>query len=162
MKNLSKEEFQRECKELQFRGKCAVLLRDNRLQNMHRVGLEYKDKKLSNLQQFKESIPEDISGALVNFEISSRFVFINVETIMNELLKYIPEDVNLIITATYNESKDVEHANITVILSTTQNTPNKILSKIESAIKPFKKTWNLHTKLKESKKQKNLNSRKKY
>ena len=117
MKSLSKKEFENECEKSHFRGKCAVLLYNNKMQDISRVNLEYKNTKLSNLDSLKESVSKYVSGVLVNFEISPKFTFENVEKIMCKLFEYIPDDVNLTITATYDETKDIEYADITVVLS---------------------------------------------
>ena len=121
MKSISKEEFQQECKKLQFRGKCAVLHHDNRLQNMHRVSLEYKDGNLKDIQLLQNSIDEDTSAILVNLEISSQFPFYKVKEIMNELLKYISHEVDLVFTTTYDDDKEVGLADITVVTGVGDN-----------------------------------------
>jgi len=117
MKSLSKKEFENECEKLQFRGKCAVLLRNNKMQDISKVNLEYKNTELLNLESLKKLVSQDISGVLVNFNISPKFTFENVEKIMCKLFEYIPDDVNLTITAIYDEVKDIECADITVVLS---------------------------------------------
>jgi len=121
MKSLSKKEFESECLKLQFRGKCAVLLINNKMQDINKVTLDHKDSKLSNLEELKESVSEHITGVLVNFQISSNFSFFKVEKIMYEILKCLPEEANITITATYDESKEIDSANISIVLSQRSN-----------------------------------------
>ena len=116
MKSLSKKEFESECKRFQFRGKCAVLFNE-KMQKINSVNLEYKDNNLFNIEDVKNNISEYTSGVLVNFEISPKFSFENVEKVMCELLKYLPEYADLSITATYDELKDVDNANVMVVIS---------------------------------------------
>ena len=119
MKSLSKKEFESECKKLQFRGKCAILLRNNKMQEISRVQLEYKNSKLLHTQELQKVVNEHTLAVLVNFEISPKFAFVNVEKVMCELFKYLPEDIDLTITAIYDEKKEEEHAKVTVVLSQT-------------------------------------------
>jgi len=116
VKSLSKKEFESECKRFQFRGKCAVLFNE-KMQKINSVNLEYKDNNLFNIEDVKNNISEYTSGVLVNFEISPKFSFENVEKVMCELLKYLPEYADLSITATYDELKDVDNANVMVVIS---------------------------------------------
>jgi len=143
MKSLSKKEFESECKKLHFRGKCAVLLRNNKMQEMNRVQLEYKDSNLSNTNLLHESINEETSAVLVNLEISSKFPFYKVEEIMHELLKYIPNEMDLVLTATYDDDKDINNADITIVTSTTNKFLAKMIKSIEGAIKPFQKCFKI-------------------
>jgi len=143
MKSLSKKEFERECLKLQFRGKCAVLLRNNKMQDMSKISLEYRDDNLKNLQLLETRINEDTSAVLVNLEISSKFPFYKVQEIMNELLKYIPNEVDLVLTVTYHDEKDMTEADITVVTSTTNKFLAKMIRSIEGAIKPFQKCFKI-------------------
>ena len=142
MKSLSKKEFESECQKLQFRGKCAVLLRNNKMQDMSKVTLEYRDGNLKNLPLLETSINEETSAVLVNLEISSKFPFYKVQEIMNELLKYIPQELDLVLTATYDE-KDITEADVTVVTSTTNKFLPKMIKSIEGAIKPFQKCFKI-------------------
>jgi len=142
MKSLSKKEFESECQKLQFRGKCAVLLRNNKMQDMSKVTLEYRDGNLKNLPLLETSINEETSAVLVNLEISSKFPFYKVQEIMNELLKYIPQELDLVLTATYDE-KDITEADVTVVTSTTNKFLAKMIKSIEGAIKPFQKCFKI-------------------
>jgi len=143
MKNLSKKEFESECQKLQFRGKCAVLLRNNKMQDMSRVQLKYKDNTLNNTQSLSESINEETSSILVNLEISSEFPFYKVQEIMYEILKHIPSEIDLVLTATYNDEKEIIEADITVVTSTTNKFLVKMIKNIECAIKPFQKCFKI-------------------
>jgi len=143
MKSLSKKEFESECQKLQFRGKCAVLLRNNKMQDISRVQLEYKDNSLNNTQPLSESINEETSAVLVNLEISSMFPFYRVEEIMYELLKHIPPEIDLVLTTTYNDDKNIENAKIIVVTSKTLNFLAKLISGVQSTMKPFQKCFRI-------------------
>ena len=143
MKSLSKKEFERECQNLQFRGKCAVLLRNNIMQDMSKVTLEYRDGNLKNMELLQNSIEEEKSAVLVNLEISSLFPFYKVQEIMYELLKHIPYEIDLVLTATYDDDKDIKEAAITVVTSTTNKFLTKMIKSIEGAIKPFQKCFRI-------------------
>jgi cell division GTPase FtsZ len=117
LKSLSKKEFEDECKKLQSRGKCAILFHNNKIQDINKIDLEYKSDKLLNTKEIEKTVTESTYGVLVNFNISSKFSFVNVEKIMNEILIYLPEDINITITATYDDKKDIEYAKITLIFS---------------------------------------------
>ena len=142
MKSLSKKEFESECLKLQFRGKCAVLLRNNKMQEMSKITLEYKES-IKNIKLLQDSIDEEISAILVNLEISSKFPFYKVQEIMYELLKYIPHEIDLVLTATYNDNKDITEADITVVTSITHKFITKMIKSIEGAIKPFQKCFKI-------------------
>jgi len=116
VKSLSKKEFENECKRFQFRGKCAVLFNE-KMQKINSINLEYKDNNLFNIKELEDNVSKYTSGVLVNFEISPKFSFENVEKVMCELLKYLPEYVDLSITATYDELKDIDNANVMVVIS---------------------------------------------
>jgi len=143
MKSLSKKEFESECQKLQFRGKCAILLVHNKMQNISRVSLEYKDSKLKNMELLQNSMDEKTSAVLVNLEISSKFPFYKVQEIMNELLQHIPYEIDLVLTATYDDDKDIKEASITVVTSTTKKFLTKMIKSIEGAIKPFQKCFKI-------------------
>lgn len=134
MKSLSTKEFENECKKLNFRGKCAVLLHNNKMQEIDKIILKYQNYELSNLNLLEESLSEYTSGILVNFEISPNFAVLNVEKIMCELFEYIPDDINLSITATYDETKDIEYANVTVVVSKTEDIWQRLLRKFKSKL----------------------------
>jgi len=142
MKSLSKKEFESECKKLQFRGKCAVLLRNNKMQEMSKITLEYKES-IKNIKLLQDSIDEETSAVLVNLEISSLFPFYKVQEIMYELLKHIPYEIDLVLTATYDDDKDIKEAAITVVTSTTNKFLTKMIKSIEGAIKPFQKCFRI-------------------
>jgi len=143
MKNLSKKEFESECLKLQFRGKCAVLLRNNKMQDMSKVMLKYRDSNLKNIHLLENIIDEDTSAVLINLEISSKFPFYKVQEIMDEVLKYIPHDIDLVLTATYDDDKDITEADVTVVTSTTNKFLAKMIKSIEGAIKPFQKCFKI-------------------
>ena len=139
MKSLSKQEFESECKKLQFRGKYAVLLLNNRVQDMSKVSLAYKDNKIHNALVINDIIDENTLGLLINLEISSSFPFFKVEEIMNALLKYIPDEIDFVLTATYDDERDRESAVITIVSSKTDNILVRMINKVESIFKPFQK-----------------------
>ena len=141
MKSLSKKEFESECKKLQFRGKCAVLLRNNKMQEMSKITLEYKES-IKNIKLLQDSIDEETSAVLVNLEISSKFPFYKVQEIMYELFKYIPHDIDLVLTATY-DNKEIDNADITIVTSKLHNFLAKLIKNIECAIKPFQKCFKI-------------------
>ena len=117
MKTLSKVEFDNECQRLQFRGKCAVLLHKNKRQNINKIDLVYKHYKLINIEKLEGKIDKSNSGVLINLEISPEFRFYKMEYIMNELFKYISNDINVVLTATYDETKEIDEANIVLVIS---------------------------------------------
>jgi len=129
VKSLTKKEFQNECLKFKHRGKCAVLLHKDKKQNLGKVNLVYENNKVLYLELLKEFDWEYVSAILVNFEISSNFTFLNVEEIMNQLFRYIPNEIDLVFTVTYNELKSLDEAKITLVVSK-DTTLRILLSKI--------------------------------
>jgi len=129
MKSLTKKEFEHECHKLQFRGKCSVLFHKKTSQNLNKVSLFYKNDTLLNSELLEIIINKYTSAVLINFEISLEFPFYKIENIMHQLLAYIPNNLDLVITATYIDTKNIQEADITVI-SSKQSKFNLFLSKI--------------------------------
>ncbi len=138
MKRLSILEFQKECKILELKGKCAVLL------NGHiEIDKFITDKEtiLKELCSLRTKDYKNADGLLVNFQVSPNFLFFKFEEIMHQLLKQTSDELDIVVTVTYKKISD-NTANITVIsmkYKVSYIIKMKIFKTIEKIFKPFKR-----------------------
>ena len=133
MKKLSKVEFQEECKTLELKGKCTVLLNGN-----ISIGkcIADKDTKIEDLSHLSDINSTNINGLLVNFKVSPNFLFFNFGKIMFQILKYTNLDLDVVVTVTYDKHIADSIANITIL---SMKKKISLVQIIEKVLKPFKK-----------------------
>ncbi len=137
MKRLSVLEFQKECKDLELKGKCAVLLNGQIKIDKFTTDKRTMPEELYNLktQDYKNT-----DALLVNFQVSPNFLFLKFEKMMHQLLKHTSDELDVVVTATYTKKISDDTANITII---SMNKKSFWISKIEKIVMPFKKCFNL-------------------
>ena len=136
MKRLSVLEFKEECKALELKGKCAVLLNGQIKIDKFTTDKGTMPEELYNLktQNYKNA-----DGLLINFQVSPNFLFLKFEKMMHQLLNQTPDDLDIVITVTYKKISD-ETANITII---SMNKKSCWIGMIEKIVMSFKKCFNL-------------------
>jgi len=111
MKKLSTLKFQKECKTLELRGKCAVLL-DGTVRIDKFIADKETTKREFNSSNFLKD--KNIDRVLINFKVSPNFLFHNFEKIMIQLLRYTEDDLDVVVSVTYDENSNQNIANITI------------------------------------------------
>ena len=137
MKRLSVLEFKEECKALELKGKCAVLLN-----GQIKIDKFTTDKEtiLKELCSLKTQDYKNADGLLINFQVSPNFIFFKFEKIMHQLLKHTSDELDVVVTATYTKKISDDTANITII---SMSKKSFWISKIEKIVMLFKKCFNL-------------------
>ncbi len=101
MRTVSKEEFKKECSELNLKGKCAVLLYGSNSsaltvwneRNIFKDTVTFKDNKINEVEIPNYYNDKYTNSMLINFTINPNFTLSNVEKIMNSLIFKIDDDV---------------------------------------------------------------------
>lgn len=111
MRVLSKKEFKEECERLQLKGKCAVLLNGI-------ISKESTEKKeLQEFRSLKHLNDNQVQSMLINFLVSPRFLFSEFEKRILLIHEYIPHQLDVVVTVTYDNDMSDNKANITVMIS---------------------------------------------